>query len=159
MCWGRRFFLSLLIYAMINPTELCSIIRSIVGWDFPGCPVVKTLGFLCWGHAAWYVLAESFLRTGCQGSRFRAQLWTLGAHCRQPSDRTHQPRPQEHPAPPRPRGGQGGRGRGRGGSAAGSRLEQEGAHNVLTRVLCESILLCNYLSHFSEEQPSQKRVK
>ena len=95
-------------------------------------------------HTAWYVLAESFLRTRCQGSRFTAQLWTLGAHCRQPSDRTHHPRPQGPP---------------RGGLAAGSRSEQEGAHNVLTRVLCESIPLCSYRSHFSEEQLSQKRVK
>ena len=48
---GQEIHPEFIIYAMINPTELCSVIRSIVGWDFPGCPVVKTLGSRCRGHA------------------------------------------------------------------------------------------------------------
>ena len=48
---GQEIHPEFIIYAMINPTELRSIIRSIVGWDFPGSPVVKTLGSWCRGRA------------------------------------------------------------------------------------------------------------
>ena len=54
LSWGGWFWANeypgFNVYAVIIPIELSNAVRSSVGWDFPGCPVVKTLGSQCRGH-------------------------------------------------------------------------------------------------------------
>lgn len=125
--------------------------------------LVKTLGSWCRGHAfnphvAGYVLAESFLQDQVLGQQIQGTAVDSERPAASPQTGPTTPDPKHIQRPlaswwPR-RKGTGPPGV----QLSGVRSEQEEAHNVLTRVLCESIL-CAVIAATFRGAAQPKRVK